>query len=84
MTASTNKFLNKPRRNKIKISQNDSSFKPITITLENQNEVNWLAEVSSHIGGTGEGRKFFDQIYYALEKYSDNEENSFNGSVCTI
>ena len=62
----------------MKIVKVDQEFKPVSIVLESQDEVNWLYELMGKVGGGGPVRKFVDDVYYGLEEIKtagDNDEN---------
>lgn len=55
----------------MKVIKQEAAFTPISIVLESQDEVNWMHEMLSRIGGTGEVRQFFDSISNKLGETSD-------------
>ena len=64
----------------MKIVKHQPEFKPVSITLESQDEVNWVYELFGNIGGGGRVRKFVDDIYYGLEDIAQ-DSNVFDKSV---
>lgn len=62
----------------MKIVKTPEEFKPVSIVLESQKEVDWIYDLLGSIGGAGEARKFFDSIYYELESESKENTNLFD------
>lgn len=62
----------------MKIVKTPEEFKPVSIVLESQKEVDWIYDLLGSIGGTGEARKFFDSIYHELESESKENTNLFD------
>lgn len=55
----------------MKIERQEATFTPVSIVLESQDEVNWMHELLTIVGGTGEVRQFFDSISKKLCENSD-------------
>jgi hypothetical protein len=69
----------------LKIIKAPEAFKPVSIVLETQEEVNWVYELFGNIGGGGPVRKFVDNVYYGLEGIAqDNEDLKVFESNFTI
>lgn len=58
----------------MKVEKAETKFTPVVITLESQDELDFFAAVFGNIGGSGKLRQLVDQVYFALEKYVENEE----------
>lgn len=58
----------------MKIVKHKPEFHPVTITLETQNEVNWMYELFGSVAGNGIVRQFTDSIYYGLEELADDSD----------
>lgn len=52
----------------MKIVIEKEAFKPVSIVLESQDEVDWTYELFGSVGGVGLPRKFVDSVYYGLEE----------------
>ena len=53
----------------MKIERNNvEAFKPVSIVLESQDEVNWFHDLLSHVGGVGKERDFFKSISRGIEE----------------
>lgn len=59
----------------MKIVKAQPEFKPVSIVLETQDEVNWVHELFGNIGGGGPTRKFVNDIYYRLEDIAQYNED---------
>jgi hypothetical protein len=51
----------------MKIERAESKFEPVVITLESQEEVDILFELTSHVGGSGPVRAIVNQLWTMLE-----------------
>lgn len=52
----------------MKIVKTQEEFKPVSIVLESQDEVNWVYELFGSVFGQGKIRDFTDSVYYGLKK----------------
>lgn len=65
----------------MKIVKTQEEFKPVSIVLESQDEVNWVYELFGSVGGQGKIRDFTDSVYYGLQKIADEDVKALKGSV---
>lgn len=67
----------------MKIEQNipDSPFYPVTITLESEWEVNIIKSLTGSVNGSGDIRKFTDELFNYLAMYSGDLEGCFEWSI---
>ena len=62
--------------------QSEPKFIPVVITLETQEEVDILYDLSSHVAGTGKARKITDALHKALSAYVSKEyQDHFEGKL---
>ena len=62
--------------------QSEPKFIPVVITLENQEEVDIIHNLSGQISGTGKLRKTTDMMYSALTPYaSPSYKDYFEGKL---
>ena len=62
----------------MKIVKTLEEFKPVSIVLESQTEVDWMYDLLGSIGGKGKARDFFDSVYYGLESEAKENTNLFD------
>ena len=65
----------------MKIERVESKFEPIVITLESQEEVEVLRNLTGKVEGLGATRKITDKIYYGLEPFSKGCKEFFEGNI---
>lgn len=55
----------------MKIQQQERKFKPVTITLESQEEVDMLLTLTGSLIGEGKMRDFTDSVFNGLRTFGD-------------
>ena len=64
------------------IRQSEPKFIPVVITLESQEEVDILHNLSGSISGTGKARRVTDRLYAELSYYSSSTHiDHFEGKL---
>lgn len=67
----------------MKIVKDKPEFKPVSIILESQDELNWAYELFGSIHGSGRVRDFADGVYFGLQDIAqdDDEVKVFQNSL---
>lgn len=68
----------------MKIEKAESKFEPVVITLESQEEVDILKDLTGRIINSGVGRNFTSTVYEKLDELSSVETDTyFKGTIST-
>jgi hypothetical protein len=70
------------KERKMKTVKTAEDFKPVSIVLESQKEVDWMYDLTGSVSGVGKVRDFVDSIYYGLEELYKEETDLF--TICEI
>lgn len=68
----------------MKVERQGSSFQPVVITLESQEEVDVLHELCGSVTGDGLARKITNDFYRQLGEYTLFSGGYFEDSVSTV
>ena len=65
----------------MKIERAESKFEPVVITLESQEEVEVLRNLTGKVEGLGAARQITNKIYYGLEPFSESRKEFFKDNI---